>query len=81
MRLAALTDMKKITKKLALSRQTVRVLSGAELDAVAGGGGHANPTTTVFRHSVDPAAAAGCRHHATTVVTAMCVRPPAATGE
>ncbi len=69
--------MKKISKKLSLSRQTVRVLSGSELDGIAGGGG-AVPTTTVFRHSLDAAAAAiACRHHETTVVTAMCVRPPA----
>jgi len=73
--------MKKISKKLVLSRQTVRVLSGAELDGVGGGGDGAVPTTTIFRHSANAAAAFGCRHHDTTVKTAMCVRPPVATAD
>jgi len=43
--------MKKISKKLALVSQTVRVLSSDQLQAAAGGG-NAQPTTTVLRHSL-----------------------------
>jgi|HubBroStandDraft_2_1064218.scaffolds.fasta_scaffold2729372_1 hypothetical protein len=55
--------MKKISKKLSLARQTVRVLSGPELEAAHGAGGgvaapgeHAEPTTTVLRRHSDNAA-------------------------
>ena len=66
--------MKKISKKLSLASQTVRVLSGNELEGVAGGG--AQPTTTVQRHSINAAAAIRCRF--TGFETALCIRPPAA---
>jgi hypothetical protein len=43
--------MKKISKKLSLNHETVRVLSAPELEQAAGGG-HAVPTTTIMRHRV-----------------------------
>jgi hypothetical protein len=52
--------MKKLTKKLSLKTQTVRVLSSPELDAVGGAGGGV-PTTTIFRVSANGAVTAPCR--------------------
>ncbi|HTR54867.1 MAG TPA: class I lanthipeptide [Kofleriaceae bacterium] len=63
--------MKKISKKLSLNRETVRVLSNSDLSGVAGGG--AEPTTTVLRHhSVAADAAVRCVSN-----TIMKVPPPA----
>ena len=75
--------MKKISKKLSLASQTVRVLSGNELEGIAGGGYHntiaVRPSFAangaVCRHSVN-AAGAVCR--VSGYLTAMCVKPPGA---
>jgi len=79
--------MKKIAnKKLGLHSETVRVLSGEQLDA-AQGGTIAAPTTTVATRS-ESIGTAPCHRHSLAatpvpcrslgVVTAMCVRPPVA---
>ena len=43
--------MKKLTKKLALNSQPIRVLSSPELANAVGGGGAPVPTTTIMRVS------------------------------
>ena len=77
--------MKKISKKLSLARETVRVLSNSDLDSVNGGGGaaaaatthHAVPTTTIMkvRPSLHPAAATPCVALTGGVHTAPCRYP------
>ena len=76
--------MKKISKKLSLARETVRVLSSSDLDGVNGGGGaaavaftHAVPTTTIMkvRPSLHPAAATPCVALTGGVHTAPCRYP------
>ena len=65
--------MKKISKKLSLSSETVRVLSSSQLEQVAGGtGAVAEPTTTVLRHSKVANAATPCRILTGGVHTAPC---------
>jgi hypothetical protein len=55
--------MKRITKKLALNLERVRVLSGPELDAAVGGGG---PITTAPNCGPQPTTTV---HHTTTAIT------------
>lgn len=67
--------MKKMTKKLSLNAETVRVLSGPELEnAVGGTGGVAQPTTTVFhrRPTIAAAAGAACRLSANAAGAVAC---------
>ncbi|HTR54868.1 MAG TPA: class I lanthipeptide [Kofleriaceae bacterium] len=67
--------MKKISKKLSLVAQTVRVLSSDQLSDVAGGG-HAVPTTTIMRVSLTRANATPIACQATGGVhTAPCRYP------